>query len=139
MGKRIQRVDREIIPSKPIFKKLALGWTGAILFATLSPTGGISLFEISIPHFDKVVHFGLFFVYALWVGLAIKPQSRYIYGFCIGSSLAILTEWLQSYVPGRQADIYDGLADVAGTIVGLFVVILLHPNSNKKQSEKPKC
>ena len=105
---------------------MAIGWTGAILFATLSPSRDEPLFDITVPHFDKVVHFGLFFIHAalLTLGLNIKYKSIAITAG--GFLLAIITEGLQNYVPGRQADVLDGIADLCGTVAGMMFVYFIH-------------
>lgn len=104
---------------------MAIGWTGAILFATLSPSDGVPLFEIPIPHFDKLVHFGLFACYAFFVFLSFEIKKGLLAGACIGILLGICTEYLQAYVPGRQTDIYDLLADVLGTFFGLLIAYVV--------------
>ncbi|WP_456459839.1 VanZ family protein [Reichenbachiella sp.] len=104
---------------------MVIGWTGAILFATLSPSDGDPLFEIPIPHFDKVAHFGLFMIHAVFVGLSQDLRKGLVIGILSGISLGLFTEWMQSYVPGRHTDIYDGLADVCGTLFGLLLVYIV--------------
>ena len=71
---------------------------------------------------DKLVHFSLF----LLLG-ALAPRSwphatgrwsAWLGLFLLGC----LTEWLQQYVPGRGASVFDLATDVAGTSLGLWWV-----------------
>lgn len=99
-----------------------------MLYAMLSPSDGIPNFQIPIPHFDKVVHFGIFCVYAILWALAIS-STRWIW---IVSATGILlggaTELLQSFVRGRQYDPYDLLADAIGTFFGLVFIYFVKKN-----------
>lgn len=45
--------------------------------------------------------------------------------------LGILSEWIQSYIPGRSADPLDLLADVLGSVLGIALAQLL-PLSKQK-------
>jgi len=38
-----------------------------------------------------------------------------------GIGLGIMTEVLQHYIPGRNMDVYDGMADIIGLFVGIFI------------------
>ncbi len=99
-------MDRKIILSKTTFKALAIGWTIAVLFATLSPDV-TPMLKIPIPHFDKVVHFGLFFVLAFLVSAAVESDHWTIIALASGSILAVLTEFLQSFIPDRESGFVD--------------------------------
>ncbi len=64
-------------------------------------------------------------IYAVFAGLSQDLKKGLVIGLLTGISLGIFTEWMQSYVPGRQTDIYDGLADVSGTFFGLLSVYIV--------------
>ncbi|WP_422360832.1 VanZ family protein [Reichenbachiella sp.] len=64
-------------------------------------------------------------IYAIFVGLSLDLKKGLIMGMLTGITLGIFTEWMQAYVPGRQTDIYDGLADVCGTLCGLLAIYLV--------------
>ncbi|MEP0112903.1 VanZ family protein [Reichenbachiella sp.] len=99
-----------------------------MLFATLSPSDEISQFEIPIPHFDKIVHFGLFCVHSFLVSASVASKRWILIPLMLGLALAGSTEMLQSYVPGRQSDWLDLLADVAGTAIGLLSIYFIKKN-----------
>ncbi len=121
-------MDRKIILSKPTFRVLAIAWSVAVLFATLSPPDIIPMREMPIPHFDKVVHFGLFFVLAFLVSAAVESDHWAIIALASGSILAVLTESLQSFIPGRESGFVDLAADIGGTAIGLFTIYFIKKN-----------
>jgi len=107
---------------------LAWSWTASILALCWFPRSLMPVKEagpgpIGIPHLDKVVHFGLFAVFALLWARATGHQLRRV--FLAGCGLAILTE-LGQMVPvvGRDAGLDDGLADVVGVAAGLGAYLL---------------
>lgn len=83
-----------------------------------------------IPHFDKLVHAGLFGGIVFWFCMpfkkAILPPGEKIH-FFIRISLAsivwgITTEYIQKFfVQGRDFDLMDWAADSAGVIMAFFV------------------
>lgn len=81
---------------------------------------------LSIPHFDKLVHTGMFaaFVFLLIYGLEKQSTGlffRYHYTFplIIGVIYSISTEWFQyMFVPGRVGEIWDVAANITGCFTG---------------------
>ncbi len=79
---------------------------------------------------DKIVHlfaFGVFVVFSLY---GLKRQFCYlhlqhhatVYTIVFGVLLALLTELMQRYIVfGRDGNVYDLLADIAGCLMGLAV------------------
>lgn len=86
-----------------------------------------SLFKI--PHFDKLVHLGIFAVFALLANYGLYMQrdfffSRYHYTISLVSGVifGVITEWFQlHYVPGRSGEWPDLLADVLGSLAGMVM------------------
>ena len=79
-----------------------------------------------IPHFDKLVHFGMFFVFAfLWARVVEPGETFRARLLMIGAaviSLAISTEWAQGFsFINRDPDVLDALADTAGGFTGLLL------------------
>ena len=69
---------------------------------------------------DKIVHFGLF----LLLGLLAARSWPHPHG-CMLAWLGLcllggFTEWLQQFVPGRDASVFDLVADVVGASLGLY-------------------
>ncbi len=86
-----------------------------------------SIVNLGIPHFDKLVHFGLYFCLSLalcgwlWVGrVPVLKQVFLVLLLLMGYSA--LEEWTQQLSPGRTSDFYDWLADVSGFTLGCVIV-----------------
>jgi VanZ family protein len=87
--------------------------------------------ESSIPHFDKIVHFGLFFT--LSTGYLIEnhinkkwPEKRLllrtiVFTAAFGALIECLQEMLTTY---RSADIHDWFADLTGIAVAIIFGML---------------
>jgi VanZ family protein len=88
---------------------------------------------------DKVVHVLLFLLTTLPVMLAVhlrhpmrEPrQHSQVFRLVAMQTLlamtviAFLSEWIQSYVPGRSADPLDILADIIGIVAGITLILFL--------------
>ncbi len=85
--------------------------------------------ELSLTFVDKIAHFIAFFVYTVFVIIAIAPYAsskRKLIKLSIAWSAfyGVFDEVHQYYVPGRDCNIYDWFADLAGVI--LAIVLLKH-------------
>lgn len=87
-----------------------------ILIVTLTPGNG----KILGNYLDKVGHFMVFFF--LSINLCYKYQkNEALIGVLFGGILfGFLTEFLQQFIPGRNMDIYDAVADTLGIIFGFY-------------------
>lgn len=87
-----------------------------------------------IPNLDKIVHMAFFMVFTI---LFIRDILRYYHLKSIGLgliltvfllvlSIAVMVELLQEIMNlGREGDIIDILCDLAGYVIGLFLLLLL--------------
>ena len=80
---------------------------------------------------DKVLHFTEYFVFAtlLWRAFGrgtfwFFKRSYAILTLCIGALYAASDEVHQLFVPGRTASVYDWIADVAG-ILGMLTLMIV--------------
>jgi VanZ family protein len=106
----------------------AILWIMVIMIVCLSP--GNKLPDISffarIPHFDKIAHFAMYFIFALFLMSGFSRQygrtsfKAYIFSFILAFLPGILIEFVQEKV-GRSYDIYDMIANTAGIIVSLLL------------------
>lgn len=88
---------------------------------------------IDIPHFDKIVHFGLYFILSVVAIKGIQQQNRFkllkshpylsilIYAVFLGVNLELIQYY---YIPFRSGDILDMLANFIGAISGVFLIKL---------------
>lgn len=115
----------------------AVLWLLFILLATLTPGQQLPKTP-DVIGFDKLVHFGLFFVLTfLWnrvrttTGWAELNKVKFITKYLVfGILIAILVEYLQQYIPGRSFDYGDMIANIMGGTIGTACFYILH----KKQS-----
>lgn len=118
------------------FYWLAIGWTIVILALTLFPASDIPNTPFSrIPHFDKIVHAGIFAVFViLWYGALFRSKSASDNGktrqfqpmtllatvILIAVLLGLLIEIIQKdwqYIH-RDFEWFDWLADTLGAFFG---------------------
>lgn len=93
-----------------------------------------------LPHQDKLIHFVLFSVYSfLWLSgfyrvhnLGGRVSASIILGF--GVFTAVLTEWIQQRVPGRQGDLIDMLLDLIGLAAGAIFYFLLEKRNHSAKN-----
>ena len=83
---------------------------------------------------DKLVHLVLFLLLSILLTAAIKKEGFlqirsvkiFVIVFTIVSVVAIATELLQYFIPGRQTDIYDLIANETGALLGLLINRLVY-------------
>ncbi len=91
-----------------------------IITAVLIP--GPNLPNVSIGSFDKVIHIGMFCVWAIAVRYDFNPRPfNFSIIFLAGMAFSLFTEILQLLVEGRSFDFYDMVADGIGLMTGLLL------------------
>ena len=99
----------------------AIAWTILIFIGCSLP--GKDLPPISLfDHFDKIVHFVFFFIFALVWMLAIGRKGlqtkHYMFIILISVCYGFALEYYQvNFVAGRSWDVWDGVADGIGAVV----------------------
>lgn len=84
-------------------------------------------FEVSVPHFDKGAHFLEFALLAILLffgyfkSFETDMKMKAFLAFITATLLAIGDEIHQYFIPGRESDILDVIADAGGIIFGLFL------------------
>lgn len=100
----------------------ALLWFLLLMYALLlKPTGNTP----KIPNADKVAHFGLFFGQFWFVGrsmIALPIKIYWAMGIILALVLAIGSELLQGLTGYRSMEFFDGVADMVGAVVALWLV-----------------
>jgi VanZ family protein len=90
--------------------------------------------------FDKFQHLLAYFVLSAALGLWFSRESwqtkwrwPLIISLLIASAYGIIDEVHQSFVPGRNANVWDWLADTLGAVLGAFALMFLTHILYKKQ------
>jgi VanZ family protein len=96
----------------PIERLAALILAGALMAGVIRGTDVV----LADP-LDKAVHFGAYLLLTLLLW-----RSTGLPLFALGAALAfgLLDEWRQAYLPGRESDARDLLADLAGVVVAFI-------------------
>lgn len=104
--------------------KLVL-WTLFVSYLCLSPATQLpEIGWLSIPHFDKVMHFCMFFgcgflTYSLYVKQGVTRSQYMSILVAILVYAAVIEVVQQLYILGRSGDIFDWLCDAAGLFVAV--------------------
>ena len=85
-------------------------------------------FLSKIPHFDKIAHFGLYFIFTLllisgfMLQYPVEKGKSYLLGGLIAFSIGLIIEFLQSLMHlGRSGDFYDMIANSVGIVLALLL------------------
>lgn len=107
-------------------------WLAIICYALFIPAGDLPIKPfLKIPHFDKMVHFGLFFVFCL---LLLRPLKRlhlnhYLLAPLISLILSAILEFSQHVLSNsRSSDIKDFIANSLGVLAAVMFFYLLVSN-----------
>jgi VanZ family protein len=91
-----------------------------ITIAVLIP--GSNLPDVGVGGLDKIVHMGMFAVWAVAVRYDLNTKAfKFLPVFALGILFSLLTEVIQLLVEGRTFDVYDMAADAIGIVIGLLV------------------
>jgi VanZ family protein len=104
----------------------------ALIIFTGSSIPGQSFPSWAIFKFDKVIHFGLFFVFCFFTHRAVMFQDRipFLAKNHLAASIVltilygVIDEGHQAFVPGRTPDVLDLLADSAGAAACALLIWL---------------
>ena len=106
--------------SEMAFRSIATVFFGP----TLRP--GNALYSVAHLLADKGFHVALFVVLAILVWICLPGGSRKItFIILIGAVIGSISEYLQSFFPGRDPAIRDVIINVAGTALGTLTMLLL--------------
>ncbi|MFW5755343.1 MAG: VanZ family protein [Tangfeifania sp.] len=113
---------KEIMRLMKIFLKPII-WLALICYGLFIPANELPAKPfLNIPHFDKIVHFGLFFVFCL---LLFRPFRRlklnpWISAPAVSLFLAAVLEIMQQTISSsRSSNLYDFMANTAGILASI--------------------
>lgn len=96
--------------------RLLLASVLIVLVVTLTPGNG----KILGNYLDKVAHFSIFLFLSLSINFKFRNQEKQIEYLLWAVLLGLLTEIIQQFIPGRNMDLYDVLANLLGVIFGYY-------------------
>ena len=104
-------------------RKFWLLSTLIILAASSVPSSG----QIP-PGYDKLGHMAEYFIWAFFMRLSYKRRRSRGFGVILAAFvLALLDEYYQSFIPTRQSDLFDIMADVAGATLSQLLLEWRYP------------
>ena len=111
-----------------VYVPLIIYWI-MLFTATSLPAANLPSVAIS----DKIKHFGAFFGLSVLLSLTLLYQNKnslfknyfLAAALVISSIYGLLDEIHQNFVPGRNSEFLDWVADSLGAAVGVFVVFYL--------------
>jgi VanZ family protein len=110
----------------------------AALIFTFSSFSRLPTPDFGIDYVDKLAHFIEYFIFLLlairaFSNLPVAMGKAWIYILAVFLSIAFAAgdEYHQSFVPGRNADIYDLVSDSSGIILGAMLHFLFHKRQQK--------
>ncbi|MEM7393782.1 MAG: VanZ family protein [Verrucomicrobiota bacterium] len=84
------------------------------------------------PGFDKIAHLGVYGILGFLVFMAFiretrkTPGAAFVLSILIASLYGLSDEWHQSFVPGREVEAMDWVADTFGGAFGALAARLYH-------------
>lgn len=88
-----------------------------ILIVTLTPGNG----KFAGDYIDKIVHFLIFFNLSLNICYKHQNNNNRFKALFLAVLLGLGTEFLQLYIPGRNMEFLDVVADTMGVVLGYFL------------------
>ena len=112
---------------KKVYLLLVLSVVWAIIILVLCTLPPSEIPKTKFLYFDKVAHFGIFFIQSVLLSLLLNYRTRksYLQIIIISTLLAFvyggLIEILQTKYFNRTGDIYDLIADIIGGLLGALI------------------
>jgi VanZ family protein len=99
--------------------RIFVGYVALMVLTFLAPVPATPL----AFHVDKLVHFGIFLGFALFLHADRAPEARWTLLFSFAFAAAI--ELAQSVLPYREGDWWDFVAGAAGATVGIILMLMI--------------
>ncbi len=119
---------------------VAVLWTLVILTLCWLPRHVVQEVEkesswFEIANLDKLVHWGIFMLFAIFWMRVGPPRWRTMWVAAAGLALAVVSE-LGQLIPavGRDASFADGLSDLIGVMLGVLLAATLEPLFRRLES-----
>ena len=116
------------LPATTPWPTIPRGWQQAAFFAWLAGMATVAVFTLSSrlgppegPGMDKIVHFAGYMVLAVQAQPVFSTRRAALIAALCMVPFGIAMEIGQDYVPGRQADVFDAVANSIGALMGVAV------------------
>jgi len=107
----------------------------ALLAASFIP--GNSVPSLALLGWDKLAHAVAFaLLAALSLGVLARSRRWLWWTFGYGAVIGALTEWFQSFTPGRTMSLYDWIADAVGTLVVMAAAAVWLRGRTRREEEE---
>ncbi|HTP49858.1 MAG TPA: VanZ family protein [Anaeromyxobacteraceae bacterium] len=106
----------------------ALLYAGVIFYLSAQPNP-LPFLPRSVFSHDKLLHLGEYggfatlLAWGLW-SLRVAPWRAFFLALAIGSAYGASDEFHQYFVPNRECDVYDWMADTLGAALGAAVTLV---------------
>ena len=114
--------------------QLYIGWVVFIALLTLVPGKALPQIDWNFLSFDKFIHFSIFSIMSFLGGVSFKNSLgstriiiRVLISLLIAISYGAILEYMQSFIPDREFDYADLVANIGGSAAG--TVLLLYYNT----------
>ena len=117
-------------PLNLFFLIVCIAWALLILVLTLTP--GKYVPSYTLFSYDKLGHAGIFCIQAILLMLTFHHYSHLsfkrsvIYGMGLSILYGFIIEGIQDLIPDRSMDMYDAIANIAGSFLAPFVFYLVN-------------
>lgn len=114
----------------------------AVVVFLLSSVPGMNIPEYKFLVSDKIMHFMEYALFAILIFRSFSQlfrKQKFHYVIVVSSFFlilfALLDEYYQKYIPGRESDVADVILDVFGASLILFLLWIRKHRNNQKPSE----
>jgi VanZ family protein len=101
----------------------------------LTPPGPDFAMKDKLAHYCEFLVLGLLLFSSIGWTVSRSRIATFLFLVAVGVSIAAFDELLQSYIPGRQMDLLDWLADAAGVATGIFVGMLVGKATGRRKAQ----
>jgi VanZ family protein len=108
--------------------RIFLGYVALMVLVFLAPVPSTPLAGSS--HLDKLVHFGIFLGFALFLHVDRAPKVWST--LLISLAFAAAIELVQSVLPYREGDWWDFLAGAAGAAAGIIGMLMIERRGRRR-------
>ncbi len=119
---------------------LALGWMSLLFYLSSQPYLDVPSL---VPDQDKFMHFGAYGVLGALILGALRPtptgygRAQALLASAVASLYGVSDEIHQLFVPGRDADVLDWLADTSGALMATLLLAWLSRWFGRKLLTQP--